>query len=539
MSFRFWTTNTALTAKVAPAPDFDGVVVTAPTATVPTLRRQSTLPRYAGLPEFKKTEARTFRSLGQPLTRYSLLTTIVMCTLLVLLVGVPYAANERMANENKVLQTAMRGLIVGLWMYFLLGPIFLGLAPTLVRGGFHPRFLLSVPLTLGPAVGVAFIPVDGSTLGVMSIASLTTGIGFVVCTLLLNAPFFATDEHKALDQSFGPPLFATMCLFFGVITAHVLLTQLYSSPLVGLLLPTGSAAIRTLAIISMSHSIHTFYFEPKQAFSQLSASAEGQVNVLPPLFGDVEAIYSYLAAFFALIIGNAASVATIVEALLTPDSAAWVLSLTVSLLVEVIARTGIQQRVELWAAAKLAARFDLQWPVRLAQMNALEVVYLHLLGGTGYVAPMMAVCIGCVRAVTFGDATAIVWLDVSPTVWKVLLAQLASQIVGDAAVRAVKKMALQKFELSAHFAAGHPLSDTAFRAFGLTGYALVFSLGGCFIYAVYMAFLGPDFVTGMRRAFASNATQVWIVAAFDCAKFVNATVVNGWVNGSKVPSRLP
>jgi hypothetical protein len=29
---------------------------------------------------------------------------------------------------------------------------------------------------------------------------------------------------------------------------------------------------------------------------------------------------------------------------------------------------------------------------------------------------VMAVCIGCVRAVTFGDAPAIVWLDVSPTV---------------------------------------------------------------------------------------------------------------------------
>ncbi len=98
----------------------------------------------------------------------------------------------------------------------------------------------------------------------------------------------------------------------------------------------------------------------------------------------------------------------------------------------------------------------------------------------------MAVCIGCVRAVTFGDATAIVWLDASPTVWKVPLAQLASQIVGDVlvAARAAKKMGLQKFELSTHFAAGHPLSNTVFRAFGLEGYAVVFGLGGGFIYAV-------------------------------------------------------
>jgi hypothetical protein len=526
-------------AKVAPAPDFDGVVVTAPFASVQPLRRQSTLTRFAGLSELKKTEARTFRSLGQPLTRYSLLTTIAVCTALVLLVGVPYAANERTADANPVLQTAMRGLIVGIWAYFMLGPAFLVNAPTLVRGGFHPRFLLSLPLTMGPAVGVAFIPVDGSTLGVVSIVLLTVGFGFVLCVLLLNAPYFATDEHKALDQSIGPPLFTVAVMFFGVITAHVMLTQLYSSRLVGLLLPIGSAVIRTLAIVSANHSIHTFYFEPKQAFLQLRALlqisvwAERKANIVPPLLGDIEAIYGYLAAFFALAIGNAGSVATIVEAMLAPTSTAWVLSLVVSFLFEMIARTGVLQRVALRVAAKLAAKLDLEWPVRLALMSTLELVYLHSLGGTGYVAPVMAMCIGCVRAVTFGDATAIVWLDVSPTVWKVLLAQLASQIVGDAAVRAVKKMGLQKFELSSHFAAGHPLSNTALRDFGLQGYAVVFGLGGGFIYVVYMAFLGPDFVTGICREFAPNATRVWVMGACGCARFVNATVVNGLINGSK------
>jgi hypothetical protein len=449
------------------------------------------------------------------------------------LVGVPYAANERVTNANPVLQTAMRGLIVGILLLFLLGPIFLVIAPTLVRGGFHPRFLLSLPLTLGPAVGVAFIPVDGSTLGFVSIALLAAGISFFLCSLLLNAPYFATDEHKALDRSSGPPLFAVCVLFFGVITAYVVLTQLYSSPLVGLLFPTSSVMIRALAIAALSHSIHKFYFEPKQAHLQLSASA--QADVVPPLLGDVEAIYGYLAAFFALVIGNAASVASIVEAMLAPDSTAWILSLVVSFLFEMIARTGIQQRVELWAAAKLAAKLDREWPVRLAQMSTLELVYLHSLGGTGYVAPLMALCIGCVRAATFGDASAIVWLDVSPTVWKVLLAQLASQIFGDVAVRAVKKLGLQKFELSAHFAAGHPLSNTAFRAFGLEGYALVFSMGSMFIYAVYMAFLGPAFVTGICRAFAPNATQVWVTRALDCARFADATVVNSMVNGSQAP----
>jgi hypothetical protein len=123
-----------------------------------------------------------------------------------------------------------------------------------------------------------------------------------------------------------------------------------------------------------------------------------------------------------------------------------------------IGRDGVQQRVELWVAAKLAAKFEDQWPMRIVEVSALELVYFHSLGGTGYVAQAMALCIGCLRAVTFGDPGAIVWLDVSPTVWKVLLAQLASQIVGDATMRASKKLGRQQFELSARFAAGHPLA---------------------------------------------------------------------------------
>jgi hypothetical protein len=279
-------------------------------------------------------------------------------------------------------------------MHFLLGPIFLVNAPTTVRGGFHPRFLLSFPITLGMSVGVAFIPVDGSTLGIISIGILTIVLTFVACVLLLSVPFYATDEHKALDQNFGPPLFAISILFFGMIAAHVTLTQLYSSPLVGLLLPSGSAATRTLATYLLVRSCHTCYYVPKQEFlTRLAASTQNQ-SVVPPILGDIEAVFGYCAAFFALIIGNAASVATLVEVMLAPTSTVWVLSLAVSALLELLTRTGIQQRAELWAAVRLAARFGVQRPVRLAQTNALELVYSHSLGGTGYVALMMAVSIG-------------------------------------------------------------------------------------------------------------------------------------------------
>ena len=64
---------------------------------------------------------------------------------------------------------------------------------------------------------------------------------------------------------------------------------------------------------------------------------------------------------------------------------------------------------------------------------------------------------------------------------------------------------------------------------------MVFGLGGGFIYAVDMAFLGPEFITGMCRAFAPNANQVWVMRALDCARFVNATIVSGFVSGSEAP----
>ena len=190
---------------------------------------------------------------------------------------------------------------------------------------------------------------------------------------------------------------------------------------------------------------------------------------MPPILGDVEALFGEDAAFVSLIIGNAVSVSTFVEVVLSPTSTAWPLSLAVSTLLEVLGRTGIQQRAELWVVARLAARFGVQWSTRMAKSSALKLVYLHSLGGTGYVALTMAVSIGFLRAVTFGNPAAIVWLDVSPTVWRVLLAQLVFGVTADATVWAVERKGLERFELSAQFAAGHPLHDTALRDFDLKG----------------------------------------------------------------------
>jgi hypothetical protein len=301
------------------------------------------------------------------------------------------------------------------------------------------------------------------------------------------------------------------------------LTQLYPSTFVGLLLPIGSAITRTLAIFVIVRSFHMFYWEPKQAFlAQLPPSAQIQANVVPPLLGDIEASYSYLVAFVALIIGNVASAAALVQAMLTPDSMAWLLSFALSSILEVLDRAGLMHRVEVSIAARLEAKIGLSWPTHLATTNALELVYLRSLGGTGYVAPTMALCIGCLRAVTFGDPGAIVWVDVSQTVWRMLVAQLAFGFLADAIIWSVVKKRLQHVDLSARFGADHPLSVTDFRDFDLKGYIFAFCMGGAFIYAVFVAFLGPAFVTGMCRDFDPNATAVWVRRALDC---VNAPAV--------------
>ena len=174
--------------------------------------------------------------------------------------------------------------------------------------------------------------------------------------------------------------------------------------------------------------------------------------------------------------------------------------------------------------------------MRVALSTAMKQVYLRSLGGTGYVALMMAVSIGCLRAVTFGDPAAIVWLDVSPTVWRVLVAQLVFGAMADAIVWAVERKGLQHFELSTQLAVGHPLRNTAFRDFDLKGYAVTFGTGGAFIYAVFVDFLGPAFVTGACPNFAPNATHVWVQRALEC---INATVLSDVNNATLLATTVP
>ncbi len=80
-------------------------------------------------------------------------------------------------------------------------------------------------------VGVTFIPVNGEPPGIVTLGLLTFVLGFVLCALLLNVPFFATGEHRALEQKLGMPLCVIYTAFFGLISTYVSLTRLNSLPL--------------------------------------------------------------------------------------------------------------------------------------------------------------------------------------------------------------------------------------------------------------------------------------------------------------------
>ena len=117
-----------------------------------------------------------------------------------------------------------------------------------------------------------------------------------------------------------------------------------------------------------------------------------------------------------------------------------------------------------------------------------------------------------------------------------LVAQLAFGAMADATVWAVERKGLRYFELSTQFAADHPLRNTAFRDFDLRGYAVAFCMGGMFMYAVFVAFLGPAFVTGACRDFMPNATHVWVQRALVCA---NATVATDDSNTTLPTATVP
>jgi hypothetical protein len=238
---------------------------------------------------------------------------------------------------------------------------------------------------------------------------------------------------------------------------------------------------------------------------------------------------------FAVMLSNLVSVVTIVEVMVSPDSNAWISALVVGALIELGMRTGASQRVQLWAAQRLVARVpQLEWILRLLEFTALRLTYVRTQATCGFVVPVVALCIGGLRAVTFADARCLVWLDVSPTVYKLLIAQTLLALAVNALVwlserrpKAIReRRVVSAFRMTQRFSDEHPLRSIARRPFEANSYAFAYGVGAFFLYIVLAAFIGPDFVTGLCPGFSVDAsTFIWVLPSeFRCGGLLSAAV---------------
>ena len=460
----------------------------------------------AKLPSAQQREACEFRSFPAPRHTLCISSVFAACVSLQLAVGAPYAAVLRAGGS-----AALHGLIGGVLAVFIIGAVFLVTCPTRVAGAFHPRYLLSVPIPIGIGIAVGFIRSDGAMLSLLSIALIATALGYVGCIVCLNFPFYLSTEHKQLDRSLGPPLMLIGFMFFLWIAMYAEVNHRSSSPFVGVLLPLGSWVTRVAALFLLSRSCHFKYFMPKLEW------LDAQLEDAPPvLFGDVEAQYGYFVVFFALLIGGASYVSMLVEVVQNPESTAWIMGLALSFVVELMDRTSVTQRVQLRAAAL----FKLETATRLVRITALKTVFYNAQLCTEFAAPIMALCIGVLRAVTFSDARAILWLDVNPTVVIVIGSHFASEVLLEAVIWLAAHKKLANF-VFVDMAPQHPLGNLGLRAFHFQGYAFLGSFGCACLYIAFLLFLGPKFVTGVDRDYTTQNS--WLLAASSSLNVTNVT----------------
>jgi hypothetical protein len=196
------------------------------------------------------------------------------------------------------------------------------------------------------------------------------------------------------------------------------------------------------------------------------------------------------------------------------------MGLAVSFVTEFIDRTSVTQRIQL----RLAAHFELEKVARLVRITALKALFSKSQLCTEFAAPIMVACIGALRAVTFSDARAIVWLDVNPTVVLVIVSHFASE----AMLEAMIWLAYKKFTRFAFvdIAPGHPLGNLGLRNFPMQGYVFVSSVGCACIYWVFLMFLGTEFVTGIGREYNPHSSS-WLLAGPYSLNVTNVTNRSG------------
>jgi hypothetical protein len=473
---------------------------------------------YDALPASFKGIARTFRSVPGPAPGFAMMIVAIFgaCTMLQL-VGAAYAANERGLNTR-----ALHGLLGGILATCIVGAIFLVTAPTRVTGEFHRRYFLAIPVIIGIGTGLGFIRTGESHLSLLSIGIAAIAIGYVACLLCLNLPFYVSIEHKQLDRSLGPPIMIIGLLFFLWVALYAEVSRRESHFLVGVLLPLGAWITRVAALLLLSRSCHFKYFMPKALFLIAVEQPDSEADGVPaPLLGDLEMVYGYLVVLFALMIGCGSYASMLVSVMDNPNSTGWITGMAASVVLEIADRTSITQRLQLRATA----HFKLERAARLVRLGAMKALFYQSQFSTQFAAPIMLLSIGCVRAVTLWDIRAVVWLDVNPTVvWVALAHFLSEMLVVELTVRVAQYKRFTKFVfVTADLPPHHPLGNIELRAFDMKGYAFVSLVGCTILYAIFLCFLGPAFVTGTARDYDPHNLGSWVRSVSPESRWFNFT----------------
>jgi hypothetical protein len=101
---------------------------------------------------------------------------------------------------------------------------------------------------------------------------------------------------------------------------------------------------------------------------------------------------------------------------------------------------------------------------QLAECDSLEVLVQRSQAWSFEATVFLTLCIGCVRAVSFGDARAVLWLDVNVLVPTVLAAGVACEVLTRAIVWVLHRCGLTGFPMVS-YPKDHPLGTFAPRTF--------------------------------------------------------------------------
>merc|ERR1712087_1002501 len=118
-------------------------------------------------------------------------------------------------------------------------------------------------------------------------------------------------------------------------------------------------------------------------------------------------------------------------------------------------RTGVWYRILNSMLSRAGPRFRC---LSLSSVDSLQVSVLRAQFGVGYMGPIILLAIGVLRAVSFRNLQAVLFLDVDPMVAVVLLAFLLAEILEDVCIWMMSRSKKIRFPIATEWH-GHSLSD--------------------------------------------------------------------------------